>query len=302
MTALLEQTGRPTARPARPRRPAPRVGRRMRRRLAVALTVVVLSIGAVGYLMPFFWMLSTSLKAENQVYDYPITWVPDPIMWANFPGMFTTAPFVTYLINTVVLTSLGVLGSIVGSSMAAYGFARFRFRGRSVAFGIMLATMMIPIWVTIVPSYILFARIGWIDTYLPLLVPGFFAAPFNTFLMRQFFLSIPQELDEAARIDGAGSIRIFLQIILPLSKPVMMIVGLYAFLNYWNDFLGPLIFLQTQSKFPISLGIMNFVGSQIQNYPYMMAAAMLSMLPCLILYAVAQKWFIQGVVITGVKG
>ena len=297
-----EGLARPTTFQPKPRQSKTSMSRAARRRVAMIVTTAVLSIGAIAYLMPFFWMLSTSLKPPNQVYDYPITWIPDPVMWSNYVGMFTSAPFLTYLINTVILTVLGVLGSIVGSSMAAYGFARFRFPGRSVAFAVMLSTMMIPIWVTLVPSYILFARIGWIDTYLPLLVPAFFAAPFNTFLMRQFFMSIPLELDEAARIDGAGSVKIFTRIILPLSKPVLMIVGLYAFLNFWNDFIGPLIFLQTQSKFPISLGIMNFVGSQLQNYPYMMAAAMLAMFPCLLLFAVAQRWFIQGVVITGVKG
>lgn len=273
-----------------------------RRRTAMVITYAVLSIGAITYLLPFFWMISTSLKPQSQVYDYPIRWIPDPITWQNFPAIFEAAPFADYLINTVILTFLGIVGSVVGSSIAAYGFARFKFPGRGVVFVIMLATMMVPIWVTIVPTYILFARIGWIDTYLPLIVPAFFAAPFNTFLMRQFFMSIPRELDEAARIDGAGSVRTFLQVIVPMSKPVFLIVILYAFLAYWNDFLGPLIFLQSQSKFPISLGIMNFVGAQSQNYPYMMAAAVIAMVPCLLLFAVAQKWFIQGVVVTGVKG
>lgn len=297
MTTILDPSPRRTA-------VAVPVGRTVqaRRRARMLVTYAVLSIGAIGYLLPFFWMLSTAVKPQSQVYDYPIRWVPDPVVWQNFPAIFEAAPFADYLINTVILTFLGIVGSVVGSSMAAYGFARFRFPGRGVAFVVMLATMMVPIWVTIVPTYIMFARIGWIDTYLPLVVPGFFAAPFNTFLMRQFFMTIPRELDEAARIDGAGSIRTFLQVIVPMSKPVFLIVTLYAFLQYWNDFLGPLIFLQTQSKFPISLGIMNFVSAQSQNYPYMMAAAVIAMVPCLLLFAVAQKWFIQGVVVTGVKG
>lgn len=274
----------------------------MRRRATIVITFAVLSVGAIMYLIPFFWMLSTSLKTQDQVYDYPIKWFPNPIEWSNYKAIFEEAPFLRYTINTIILTVVGVAGSVIGSAAAAYGFARFRFRAREPLFMLMLATMMVPIWVTVVPSYIMFAKFGWIDTYLPILVPAFFAAPFNTFLLRQFFLGIPLELDEAAKIDGAGSIRILFTIILPLAKPALMIVGLFAFLAYWNDFLGPLIFLQTQSKYPLSLGISNFVSAQSQNFPYMMAAAMFSMVPCLALFAVAQKWFIQGVVITGVKG
>lgn len=279
-----------------------RRSRNGRRRTLMLITYAVLSGGAIAYLVPFFWMLSTSLKTPDQVYEYPVRWLPRPFDWANFVEMFGAAPFVTYTINTIVFTFFGVLGSLIGSSMAAYGFSRFRFRLREPLFVVMLATMMVPIWVTIVPSYIIFAEIGWLDTYLPMLVPAFFATPFNTFLLRQFFMTIPIELDEAARIDGAGSFGVFWRIILPLSKPALMIVGLYSFLQYWNDFLGPLIFLQSQDKFPLSLGISNFVSEQSQNYPLMMSSALFAMVPCLALFAVAQKWFIQGVVVSGVKG
>ena len=276
--------------------------RKPRRRLISAVVFGVLLVGSVMYLVPFFWMLSTSLKTPDQVYEYPVKWVPNPVDWLNYVDMFIEAPFVTYTVNTIIITVIGVFGSVLSSALAAYGFARFRFPLREPLFIVMLATMMIPIWVTIVPSYIIMSRIGWIDTYLPILVPAFFAAPFNTFLLRQFFLSIPPELDEAARIDGAGSIRIFVQVILPLAKPALLIVGLYSFLLYWNDYIGPLIFLQTQDLFPLSLGISNFVGAQSQNFPLMMAASMFSMLPCIVLFFVAQKWFIQGVVVSGVKG
>jgi ABC-type glycerol-3-phosphate transport system permease component len=292
----------PLAEEPRRRQQAAPMSRTSRRRMIMVITYAVLAVGCVMYMVPFFWMLSTSLKTPDQVYEYPIKWFPNPIDWANFADIFTEAPFLTYTWNTIVLTVVGVAGSVISSACAAYGFARFRFRFREPLFFLMLSTMMVPIWVTVVPSYIIFSNIGWIDTYLPILVPAFFAAPFNTFLLRQFFLNIPLELDEAARIDGAGSIRIFLTIILPLSKPALMIVGLFAFLQYWNDYLGPLIFLQSQDKFPLSLGISNFVGAQSQNFPLMMAATLFSMLPCIALFAVAQKWFIQGVVVTGVKG
>ncbi|MDO7882704.1 carbohydrate ABC transporter permease [Salinibacterium soli] len=276
--------------------------RTSRRRIAIFATLVVLTAGSILYLGPLGWMISTALKTPDQIYDLPIRWIPDPVDWGNFVELFTEVPFAQYIGNTVVLTALGVLGSITGSSLAAYGFARFRFRGRNALFVVMLSTMMIPVWVTIVPSYVFFGEIGWLDTYLPILVPAFFATPFNTFLLRQFFLSIPQELDEAARIDGAGSVRIFFQIILPLSVPALMMVGLFSFLFFWNDYLGPLIYLQSQELYPLSLGVANFVGTYNQNYPLMMMAAMVSMLPCIALFAIAQKWFMQGIVISGVKG
>lgn len=291
--------GRPA--PVEPE-PRPRQTRSARRRMIMLITYAVLAVGCIMYMVPFFWMLSTSLKTPDQVYQYPIKWLPNPVDWANFADIFIEAPFLTYTLNTIFLTVFGVAGSVISSAFAAYGFARFRFRGREPLFILMLSTMMVPIWVTVVPSYIIFSNIGWIDTYLPILVPAFFAAPFNTFLLRQFFMNIPLELDEAARLDGAGSIRILFTIILPLSKPALMIVGLFAFLQYWNDYLGPLIFLQSQDKFPLSLGISNFVGAQSQNFPLMMSATLFSMLPCIVLFAVAQKWFMQGVVVSGVKG
>ena len=166
----------------------------------------------------------------------------------------------------------------------------------------MLATIMIPNWATLIPTYILFGKLGWLDTYLPILLPALFATPFNTFLLRQFFLSIPQELEDAAKVDGASTLRCFFQIVIPMSRSALMIVGLFAFLYYWNDFLGPLIYLSSDNKFPISLGIMNFAGQQVQDFALMMCAATVAIAPCVLLFFVAQRWFMQGVVITGVKG
>jgi ABC-type glycerol-3-phosphate transport system permease component len=208
----------------------------------------------------------------------------------------------TYLRNTVILTVLGVIFSLIGSSIAAYAFARLRFPGRDVMFFVMLATIMIPSWATLIPTYIMFGKLGWLDTYLPILLPALFATPFNTFLLRQFFLSIPQELEDAAKVDGAGTLRCFLLIVVPMARSALLIVGLFAFLYYWNDFLGPLIYLSSDSKFPISLGIMNFAGQQVQDFALMMAAATVAIAPCVILFFIAQRWFIQGIVITGVKG
>jgi ABC-type glycerol-3-phosphate transport system permease component len=267
-----------------------------------ALSYLMLILGAISFLIPLAWMITTSLKTPAQTLEFPIRWLPDPLAPQNYLLLFVEAPFAQYLWNTVVLTVIGVFGNLLGSSIAAYAFARLRFRGRNAMFVTMLATMMIPGWTTIIPSYIMFSYLDWLDTYLPLLVPAFFAGPFSTFLLRQFFLTIPNELEDAAKIDGASHVRIFLTIVLPLAKPALIMVGLFSFLTHWNDFFGPLIYLTSQEKFPLSLGIMNFAGEHQANYALMMAGACVAMLPCVILFFAAQRWFIQGIVVSGVKG
>jgi ABC-type glycerol-3-phosphate transport system permease component len=253
-------------------------------RVRAGISYAVLGIGSISFILPFIWM------------------IPHPVVWQTYVQLFEDGPFLRYIGNTIILATFGVVFSLVGSSIAAYAFARLRFPGKDAMFFIMLATVMIPSWVTLIPSFILFGKLGWLDTYLPILVPALFATPFNTFLLRQFFLSIPQELEDAAKVDGAGTFRCFVLIVLPLAKPALIIVGLFAFLYYWNEFLGPLIYLSSDDKFPISLGIMNFAGEQSQNYALMMAAATVALAPCVILFFVAQRWFVQGIVITGVKG
>lgn len=304
MTTATRSTRPDVHEPAAPRPPTGRRRTRLQGRhpAATLSSYLVLGAGSLAFLMPFAWMLTTSLKPKDQVFAYPVEWIPDPWQWLNYVDVFSETPMLQYTLNTVVLTFFGVLGSLLGSSIAAYAFARLRFPGRDLMFFLMLSTMMIPGWVTLIPSYIMFGKLGWLDTYLPLIIPGFFAAPFNTFLLRQFFRSIPAELEDAARIDGAGHLRIFLSITLPLAKPALIIVGLFAFLAHWNDFLGPLIYLQSQEKFPLSLGVMNFVGELQGDFPLMMCAATIAMAPCIILFFLAQRWFIQGIVITGVKG
>jgi len=266
------------------------------------VSYLILALGSVAFLFPLAWLISTSLKSADQVLVFPIRWIPDPVKWSNYVDIFEVAPFGRYLLNTVVITVFGVLGSLIGSSIAAYAFARLRFRGREVCFMIMLATMMVPSWATLIPSYMMFARVGWLDTFLPILVPAFFAAPFNTFLLRQFFLSVPRELDEAARIDGASTFRTFLFVALPIARPALIIVALFSFLTYWNEFLTPLIYLQSDELYPLSLGVANFIGLQNQDFALAMTGAAIAIAPCLILFFIAQRWFIQGVVITGVKG
>jgi ABC-type glycerol-3-phosphate transport system permease component len=299
MSGLLERTAPPVDVDPTDAPPASVRKRSLRARI---ISYVILTLGSLGFLFPLAWLVSTSLKSADQILVFPIKWIPDPVKWSNYVDIFDAAPFGRYLLNTVVITFFGVLGSLIGSSIAAYAFARLRFRGREVCFMIMLATMMVPSWATLIPSYMMFAWVGWLDTFLPILVPAFFALPFNTFLLRQFFLSIPHELDEAARIDGAGTFRTFVSIALPLARPALIIVGIFSFLTYWNEFLTPLIYLQSDDNYPLSVGIANFIGLQNQDFALAMTGAAIAIAPCLILFFIAQRWFIQGVVITGVKG
>jgi len=270
--------------------------------LRITLTYAILATGSVCFLIPFVWMLSTSLKQLDQIMVYPIQWIPAPFVWSNYSKVFEAVPFLQYTFNTVIITSFGIIGSLLGSSLAAYSFARLRYPGKKILFFVMISTLMIPSWVTLIPSFILFRTLGWLDTYLPILVPAFFATPFNTFLLRQFFLTIPTELEDAARIDGCSTLRIFWSIILPLAKPALATISIFAFFYYWNNFLDPLIYIQSQSKFPISVGIALFAGEQSSNYALMMAAATMALTPPRILFFLTQRFFIQGVVVTGVKG
>jgi ABC-type glycerol-3-phosphate transport system permease component len=265
-------------------------------------TYVVLGAGAAVLLIPFAWLLSTSLKPPTEVFSFPIVWIPHPLVWSNYPQVFHTSPFARYLVNSSVLTAIGVLASLTGSSIAAYGFARLQFRGRGLMFAVMLSTLMVPLWTVIIPTYIFFEKIGWLNTYLPILVPAFFATPFNTFLMRQFFISIPVELEEAARVEGAGRWAVFIRIVLPLARPALLMVTIFSFFYYWNEFLLPLIYISSQSLLPVSVGVANFSTSQISNFPLEMAASGIAVLPPLAIFFVFQRWFLQGIVVSGVKG
>lgn len=281
---------------------SPRQRKAFARGCRALATYALLLGGGVTIIIPFAWLVSTSLKPASEVFTFPIRWIPRPILWSNYVQVFQTSPFARYLANTAILTSLGVLGSLTGSSIAAYGFARLRFPGRGLLFGIMVGTLMVPPWVVIIPTYLLFDKIGWLNTYLPLLIPAFFATPFNTFLMRQFFMTIPVELEEAARIEGAGRWTVYSRIILPLGRPALIMVSIFGFFYYWNEFLLPLIYLSSQNLFPVSVGVANYVGQLSQNYPLMMAAAAISLAPPLLFFFIFQRFFVQGVVISGVKG
>lgn len=271
-----------------------------RRRLITTLLLV--AFGLV-FLLPFAWMVSTSLKPLNETMTLPPRWLPSEPQWQNYPeAMRAMGPFWLYARNSLLLALLNVVGTVASSALVAYGFSRIEWRGRDSLFLLLLATMMIPFPVVMVPVYTLFRDLGWIGSFKPLWVPAFLAGAFNVFLLRQFFLSIPKDLTEAARMDGCSEFRIFWQIIIPLAKPALLTVALFQFMATWNDFLGPLIFLVRQEQFTLALGLQNFQSVQGgTSWHYLMAASTLVVLPVLVLFFLTQRTFIRGISTTGLK-
>lgn len=254
------------------------------------------------FLVPLLWLITSSLKTDAQIFKFPPEWIPNPLTFENYPGGLTFIPFWRFLMNTSILCVATVLGTILSCSLVGYGLARINWRGRNPLLFILLGTMMLPFQVTMVPVFVMFARIGWVDTLWPLIIPHFFGNAFYIFLMRQFFMTIPGELTEAARIDGCTEWDIYRRIVLPLSKPVLATVGLFAFMATWNDYLGPLIYLADESKYTLSLGLASF-SSQYGSYPGMlMAVTTVITVPIIVLFFLAQRTFIQGITLTGIKG
>ena len=276
--------------------------RKRRKQVAKAVALVLLIAGSILVLLPLVWMISTSLKDMSRVFVFPPEWMPDPIMWSNYVDVWRTVPFGIFVGNTAFITSIVIIGDLISASLVAFGFARLRAPGRDALFVLVLSTMMLPGYVTVIPVYWMFSKVGWIDTFYPLTVPSFFGGAFNIFLLRQFFLTIPRELDDAARIDGCSSFRIFAQIILPLSKPALTTIGILSFMWNWNDFFGPLIYLNSPENYTIALGLNFFRGVRSSQWNLLMAASFLALLPCIVLFFVAQKYFIQGIATTGIKG
>lgn len=262
----------------------------------------ILTMGAFVILIPFVWMISTSLKIPSQVFTWPIQWIPDPIKFSNYVKAMTTRPFDLYFMNTIFLTSLAIVGQIIASSLVGYSLARLKWRGSNIIFALIMSTLLLPEIVKLIPTFILFSKLGWINTFLPLTVPQFFGNAFNIFLFRQFFRSLPIELDEAAKVDGCSLFGIYWRIILPLSKPVIGIVSIYTLRHNWNDFIHPLIYLNDSKLWTITLGLRAFQQEFNIDWSLLMAASVVTMLPIIVLFVIAQKYFIQGMVFTGVKG
>ena len=274
-----------------------------KRNVAMAFVYLALIAGGVVILAPFIWMLSTAVKVPGTEFIYPPQLFTRPLRWNNFSDGWTALPFTRWFFNTSVITLLSVAGAVISSSLVAYGFARLEFPGRTVLFVILLSTMMLPFHVRLIPMFITFRYLGWIDTYLPLVVPFYFGGvPFFIFLVRQFFLTIPLEMEDAAAIDGAGVFTSFLMIILPLSRPVLGVVGVFAFIRVWNDFLEPLIYIHSMEKMTLSLGLRFFQAQDFTDWTRLMAVSIIVLVPSVALFFVAQKYYIHGVVTTGIKG
>lgn len=276
--------------------------RRLRRFGAHALGHVALMICSIAFLVPFVWLVSTSLKSDPQIFVFPPVWLPKPVLWRNYPEALRYIHFLTYLRNTAYVCALVVLGTVLSSSLVAYSFSRLRWPGRDLLFLVALATMMVPFQVVLIPMVILFEKLGWIGSFRPLWVPAFLGSAFFIFLLRQFFMTIPQELSDAARIDGAAEFDIYWRVILPLAKPALATVVLFAFIGAWNDFLGPLIFLSDESNYTLALGLQQFQSQHESEWAYLMAVSTVISLPLIVLFFFTQRTFIRGIALTGLKG
>lgn len=280
----------------------PILSRRWRRFLGDGLAYLVMTALAFVFMIPLFWMLSTAVKSRWEVFAWPPQWIPSPIHWENFSLVFQRVPLWRYAGNTLILVVGNIIGQVFAVPLVAYSFARLRFPGRNVLFFLMIATMMIPYQVTMIPLFTIFQRLGLTNTYVPLILPAFFGGPFFIFLMHQYIKTLPRDLDDAARIDGAGTWAILYEIILPLCKPPMTIVLVYTFWYTWNDFLHPLIYLNDVTKFTIQLGLAMFRGRFDVEWNLLMAATLLAVLPLLVVYFFAQRHLIGGIASVGLKG
>jgi ABC-type glycerol-3-phosphate transport system permease component len=268
--------------------------------LILYLILITLSI---FYLLPLYWMISTSLKQTGSEMVIPPQWVPNPVVWQNYVDVFVQVPLTLYIRNSLIITLTATIFGVLTASLAGYGFARTQFPGRNFLFTLCIASLMLPETVTLIPEFILFRRIGWVNSFLPLIVPWSLAgSAFAVFLFRQYCLTIPVELDEAARVDGAGTLRIWWMIIVPLSKAVLATMAILSFIHHWNEFLRPLIYLGRPELRTLALGLRAFRGEYQLAWNYMMAVALIMLVPILLLFFLAQRQFVQGIVMTGIKG
>ncbi|HEY3061383.1 MAG TPA: carbohydrate ABC transporter permease [Chloroflexota bacterium] len=295
MTTLTHATPRPAAQQSV-------LSPKARRRLEQALTYGGLTIATLLFLLPLFWMLNTSLKARFEVFVYPPEWIPLNPQWGNYGQALTRVPFGQFALNTSLIALISIVGSVLSCSVTGYSFARLRFPGRRILFGVLIATLMVPEQVTYIPLFVIYRQLGWLDTYLPLTVERFFGNAFLIFLFRQYVMTIPRDLDEAARIDGCGTFGVFYRVLLPLLRPPMILIVVFMFLWVWNDFQKPLIYLTTYEKLTVQIGLAFFRGQYSVEWHLLMAATLVTMLPCLVVYFLAQKHLIGGIASVGLKG
>ncbi len=269
------------------------------------LLYLALLLGAIPTLVPGGWRMRSALMQDAQMFIAPPHWVPDPFQWSNFTEALTAQPFGRYFLNTVIIAVISVLGTVLTCSVAAFSFSRLRWRGRNVVFAVLLSGVMLPYAVTLIPTFVMWQELGALNTIAPLTVPSWFAGAgggvLNVFLLRQFFLTIPFELDEAAYIDGASPWRVFWMVVMPLSKPALIVVTIFTFIGTWNDFLGPLLYLNDEEKYTLSLGLASFQSIYITQWGYLMAASAAVIAPIIALFFFLQRYFIEGVTLTGIK-
>lgn len=278
------------------------MGNKNRKSWQRTLVYLLLIVGAFVFMIPFLWMLSSSFKELPQIFIYPPKWIPNPIRPENYAEALAKMNFPVALKNTLTITVLCLIGQVGSASLVAYGFARLRFPGRDFLFMLVLSTMMVPAQVTMIPQFILFRHLGWVDTFKPLIIPAFFGGgAFFIFLLRQFFLTIPKELEDAARIDGCSTIRMYWQIMLPLAKPALITVSIFSFMSHWNDFMGPLIYLNSEHKRTLAIALQSFQGQFTSEWNLLMAASVVVLIPVLIIFFTLQRYFVEGIVLTGLK-
>lgn len=262
---------------------------------------IVLIVASFFFMIPFIWMVSTSLKPLTQVFTFPPEWIPKPVKWSNYIDAMNYIPFFTYLKNTIIITAFSTVGAVISCPLVAYSFAKLKWPGRNILFIITIGVMMIPGQVTMIPLFLLFEKLGMVGTPYPLIIPAFFGIPFYIFLLRQFFMGLPDSLREAAKIDGAGEFRIYWQIMLPLAKPAVLAVGLFQFMASWTDFIGPLLYLTDSVQYTLSLGLQQFQSQKGSEWGLMMAVSTMMTLPVIILFFFLQKTFIKGITFSGIK-
>lgn len=273
-----------------------------RKKVLKVITYIMLIIGSVITILPFLWLVRSALMERSQIFIFPPQWIPNPFKWSNFTEALSAAPFLRYFLNTMVIVIPVMAGTLLTSAMAAFSFSRLKWRGKKVMFYLLLSTMMLPYAVTLIPTFILWEHLGFVNTPVPLIVPAWFGGgAFNIFLLRQFFMTLPKELDEAALIDGANYWQIFFKIILPLSKPALAVVAIFTFMATWNDFLAPLIYLNDSDKYTLALGLAQFKGTFTSQWNYLMAASTVITIPIIIIFFLCQKYFVQGITLTGMK-
>ncbi|MGM0846198.1 MAG: carbohydrate ABC transporter permease [Bacillota bacterium] len=273
--------------------------KKFREKLHKWVILFILIAGSVVILSPLWWMISTSLKTPQEIAQYPPTFMPETFQFSNYVEAWQTAPFTRWTLNTFMIATIGTIGSVFINSLVAYAFAKIRFKGRNVLFVLVLSTMLIPGFVTMIPQYILFSKLGWINTYLPLIVPSFLGSAFFIFLLRQFSLTIPNELLDAAVLDGANHFQIWWHIMVPLTKPALITVAIFSFNGAWNDLLGPLLYLNDESMYTLQIGLQTFKGQMQTQWHYLMSMSVMVLAPVILLFFFFQKHFIEGSNISG---